>query len=347
MRCDGAQPVCAACDERGISCVYSDEDKRRSVLVQQKIELTRRTNSVQMEELKSRLERMEQLLTSLLPGGMPNPIVHTLPVVATIAPSRPSISSQSPLGQSRPIRPLPNRIDTTPLLDDQFHPNAQTYGNAGSSSSLSPEAVMTRRMELGGGGDQDEGRFQVGSPVTLELGLTSRQRIDHSVGSLAYSGATSLWTYSAGRDDHEDRNASLEESRTLLPGDMVHWSQNLPPAVSMSRDVHDLALDYFRAYYAPWCLVIDMREFQLDLDWCNTIRKAGSHRPPPPRRTAHYSPLLHCCVLYLGLYLIKDRHSALMQVYDSVFISHCSTLLYTEADSGSIGSLRGYNLFAM
>ena len=90
-----------------------------------------------------------------------------------------------------------------------------------------------------------------------------------------------------------------------------------------------------------------MSSFLADLELCNTVRKTGSVRQSPPKRTAHYSPLLHCCILYLGLYMIREQNLTLMRAYDSFFISHCSSLIYGEADSSSLGSLRGYNLFAI
>lgn len=100
---------------------------------------------------------------------------------------------------------------------------------------------------------------------------------------------------------------------------------------------------YFAAFYAPWCLSVDMPHFLSDLPVCNIIR--GSIHVGATR-TAHYSPLLHCSILFLGLYMIKDEFPEEMTRYQSVFWDHCTPLLLAECTHTGLGSLKAYNVFA-
>lgn len=115
----------------------------------------------------------------------------------------------------------------------------------------------------------------------------------------------------------------------------------------MDRAIHDRALEHFAAFYAPWNLSMDASSFMTDLALCNRIHGGGGgDNPPPPHLTEHYSPLLHCCALFLGLYMIRDEYPDHMARLEMVFLQHCSTQLFAESDRAALSSLRAYNLYA-
>ncbi|KAK8864738.1 hypothetical protein IAR55_001994 [Kwoniella newhampshirensis] len=167
-------------------------------------------------------------------------------------------------------------------------------------------------------------------------------RVEEAAGVLVQFGPTSFWTHKSSRP----YQASTPFAYDRRPGDRVEWSRNLPPSLLISRSVHDQALGYFGAFYAPWCFIVDMPAFLNDLTLCNLVGPTDNGRPAPPVRTASYSPLLHCCVLFLGLTLIRDEHPTLMRSLESVFLQHCSSLLLVECEHTALSSLRAYNLFA-
>lgn len=88
-----------------------------------------------------------------------------------------------------------------------------------------------------------------------------------------------------------------------------------------------------------------MNGFMSDLELCNVIRAPGNGSTPPTR-TAHYSPLLHCCVLFLGLYMTKDEYPDTMASLETAFVQHCTQLLLVECRHTGLSSLSAYNLFA-
>lgn len=172
--------------------------------------------------------------------------------------------------------------------------------------------------------------------------LMSHQRVGKADAALVQHGPTSLWTCASSHLQQTEASSTHE----LRMGDWIDWSRNLPSSLNISKAIHDQALDYFAAFYAPWCLSVDMPAFLVDLNICNMTQVSGRDRQFPPSRTAHYSPLLHCCVLYLGLRLIKQEHPALVRSYESIFMRHCSALLFEECDHTALSSLRAYNLFS-
>lgn len=204
--------------------------------------------------------------------------------------------------------------------------------------------TSSRLRKVEGGPDYE--LFQVRDFRTEKHSLYSilmfYQRVGKADAALVQHGPTSLWTCASSRLQ-ETEASSTHEPRM---GDWIDWSRNLPSSLNISKTIHDQALDYFSAFYAPWCLSVDMPAFITDLNICNMTQVFGRDRQSPPIRTAHYSPLLHCCVLYLGLRLIKQEHPALMRSYESIFMRHCSALLFEECDHTALSSLRAYNLFS-
>ncbi|WRT67615.1 uncharacterized protein IL334_004587 [Kwoniella shivajii] len=315
IRCDGSYPQCTVCKERGCACEYKDEDKRK-------------THTEHMEDLNTRMDNFERLIKELLhaqtvgqnvPPPMPssanestNARDHTI-VVPTVEQSGPDSSTRIS---------VPDWTIDTSL--DQHAPNlpsSSTYIYP--ETSLSPVA-STRLKNLGGTHDYE--RFQ---------------RVGTAAGALLQYGPTSLWTVTSPRQNQSD----LPSANDLQSGDWIDWSHSLPPTLNISRTTHDQVMSYVDAFYAPWGLTVDIPAFLYDLNTCNLVR-AATQSKPNQTRTASYSPLLHCCVLYLGLRLVRHEHPVLMSQYESIFVSHCLTLLLEECDHTALSSLRAYGLFS-
>lgn len=92
-------------------------------------------------------------------------------------------------------------------------------------------------------------------------------------------------------------------------------------------------------------MTVDMPAFLADLTACNLV-SSTRQVDRRPARTVHYSPLLHCCVLYLGLILIRNEQPALVRAMEEVFWEHTSKLLISECDQAALSSLKAYNLLA-
>jgi hypothetical protein len=138
---------------------------------------------------------------------------------------------------------------------------------------------------------------------------------------------------------------TIQGGPDIMPGDWVNWAQNLPKGLELTRELHDRALGYFDSYYGSWGLTVDMPAFMADLNVCNRVRPIGDSAPSPTR-TAHYSPLLHCCVLYLGSIFMRKDHPSLVGELETTFWKHTSKLLLEECDQAALSSLRAYNLLA-
>ncbi|WVF66758.1 hypothetical protein IAT40_001500 [Kwoniella sp. CBS 6097] len=320
IRCDGADPQCSVCKKRNLRCQYNDEDKRK-------------TNIEHMENLNQRMDRFEQMLSDILRANTAAPVIPTSSGNAQTSPGDVStITDASPSQVSAQAGPSRLRADSQVTSDlDTFnaHPLPSAPSDMAQSSMARPETSpvnSNRFRNLEGGHDHD--RFQ---------------RMEEGSGSLIQYGPTSLWTCAS----PIPRQPPQPFSRGMQIGDWVDWSRNLPSSLDITRPTHDLALEYFSANYALWCSVVDMPAFLDDLITCNLIQGVNRGHSTPPTRTANYSPLLHCCVLYLGLHLIKHEHPGLFIKYEGVFMSHCSKLLPLECDQTALSSLRAYGLFSV
>lgn len=161
-------------------------------------------------------------------------------------------------------------------------------------------------------------------------------------GRVVLFGETSLYSHLPD-DAHRDSTPSPSPTLAPLEGDSrFEWAHNLPPFLHIDKTTHDNALDLFAAYYAPWCMVVDMPNFTRDLVVCNTF-SSGVHTP---RRTDHYSPLLHCAVLYLGIHYGRQHWPQLSEQYCSGYLQYCMNLMITELPSPTLSTLRGVNLLA-
>ena len=166
--------------------------------------------------------------------------------------------------------------------------------------------------------------------------------MEQSSGALVRYGPTSLWKHKKA----SRRGSELEPDFSIQSGDWVNWSQNLPIGLGLTREIHDQAVAFFASFYAPWGLTVDIPAFLVDLEVCNLVRPAGWDQGSPPARTAHYSPLLHCCVLYLGITFMRTEYPALVGALDLILWDHTSKYLIMECDQAALSSLRAYNLLA-
>ncbi|WVQ78285.1 hypothetical protein IAT38_000370 [Cryptococcus sp. DSM 104549] len=292
-RCDGGQPTCALCQERGWQCVYAEDDKRRTNKELEEL----KARVAHLECLESRILDLERLAAKANGAVTPSSPAAAAGAAGTITPSAPS---------QRPIRPLPRHRHNS---------------------------IITHT-----GSDDNYDRLQ---------------RTED--GPLVQYGATSMWTHApppdrpaeqagpsqpgvgAGRRHHENAQGLTGE------GVWLDWSRNLPPELVMDKAEHDAALERFGAYYAPWCMTVNMPNFLKDLERCNTVDHSGE---PAETRTPFYSPLLHCAVLFLGLYLLGGQWPEKMDRNHDGLTTHCTRLMGVECGVPLLSSLRAINLWS-
>nr|XP_031861566.1 uncharacterized protein CI109_002792 [Kwoniella shandongensis]KAA5528638.1 hypothetical protein CI109_002792 [Kwoniella shandongensis] len=299
-RCNGAQPVCDVCSERGWTCEYEEEDKRK-------------TNR-ELEDLKERVALLESIVLANPRSSRPPPS-HPL-----------TTSSLVKLTASRETSEEPSRA-----------PSPTTDGGTIAQGGRQIRHLPAQKPVTHGAPSGDLIRND-------EEGYERLQRTSN--GPLLHYGATSIWTHQSNQSQGPATPVTSTQSnpppQRIIDG-CVDWSRHLPPGLMVDRSVHDAALAHFAAYYAPWCLVVDMPAFFEDMAICNLIGPSG---PPVETRTTYYTPLLHCTTLFLGLYLLggewpeklKDRHEE--------FIQHCTKLAGIECDLPSVSSLRAINLLS-
>ncbi|OCF32024.1 hypothetical protein I316_06410 [Kwoniella heveanensis BCC8398] len=150
-------------------------------------------------------------------------------------------------------------------------------------------------------------------------------------GRLRHYGPISIWS-----QKHSDAGQFGDSPPPDLVAPPTSWASNLPPELFIDQATHDLAMERFSAYYAPWCVVADMPGFTADLD---LICKD----PLAPWRTMVYSPLLHCTSLFLGLCLLHRQPTR--ETWD-LFQHHCLNLLRRECANMTISTLLAINLLS-
>ncbi|KAK4686969.1 hypothetical protein P7C73_g3150, partial [Tremellales sp. Uapishka_1] len=319
MRCDASHPKCTVCQDRGLPCEYKDEDRRK-------------THVEHMEDMNARMDRFERLIENL---------VRNLPPATSTIDSQNTGEAVTTSSYDLALT-LQNNTLSQPSFsvtpEERPSQSALAYQPEQSSSEgRTDDRALEAHISPSGG--RRTARFQnLGEGKVHE----QFQRVEESAGTLVQFGPTSLWTCTSPRP----RKENLPYDHILQQGDWINWSQHLPKSIDIGRSTHDLALEYFAAFYAPWCFIVDMPAFTVDLARCNLVRASNSSRSPGPTRTAHYSPLLHCCILYLGLVMIRHQYPGLMASYEAVFTQHCSTLLLAECDYPALSSLKAYNLYA-
>ncbi|WVR04193.1 hypothetical protein IAU60_001193 [Kwoniella sp. DSM 27419] len=221
IRCDGENPTCGVCTSRNLLCHYNDEDKRK-------------TNVEHMEQLNARMDQFERLLKDLLhasssqPASASHQVTVSPPPLLTGSRSQPSAMETQP-GPSR------RRAESLVMSESNCSFTMPDALPARSDSHLAPPpdtspVSSTRLRSLEGRDDHD--RFQ---------------RMEEGSGSLIQYGPTSLWSAASPRH----RQVQAPSPRNRQTGDWVDWSRNLPSSLDISRAIHDVALEYFAAYYAP------------------------------------------------------------------------------------------------
>lgn len=85
-----------------------------------------------------------------------------------------------------------------------------------------------------------------------------------------------------------------------------------------------------------------MPSFLRDLVVCNTFGPGVQ----TPKRTDHYSPLLHCVVLYLGIHFGRHTWPDLAKRYYASYTQHCMTMMMSELRVATLSTLRAVNLLS-
>ncbi|ORY25475.1 hypothetical protein BCR39DRAFT_471392 [Naematelia encephala] len=319
QRRNHASRACDTCRSRKMRCDGLHPQctvcKERSLVCEYKDEDHRKTHLEQMQGLNARMDRFERLIESLLRDRHVDGTAFSV------------VNNTETAGDENGL--VVDSIAATAHFRSQSSSSIGTSAEAPTSTpTVSPTSTLrlSQLRSLGNGNVYE--RFQ---------------RVEEAAGTLVQFGPTSLWTCNS--PSTHDQVSTLEEPTNLQPGDWVDWSRNLPKGTNMSRATHDQALEYFAAYYAPWCFVVDMPAFYTDLIVCNLVRMTPN-KAESPMRTANYSPLLHCCALYLGLLFLRHEHPDLLASFERVFMDHCTRLLLVECDHPALSSLRAYDLFA-
>lgn len=122
-------------------------------------------------------------------------------------------------------------------------------------------------------------------------------------------------------------------SATPQPDQRTNWARDLPEGCGLDRNIHDEAIEVFDAYHAQWCSIVDVPTFCSELD--NRIDDLT------------YSPLLHCTIVYLGLFMLRHRWSDAYRAFKNAFDDHCSKLVLSETSHPTLASIRAFNLYGM
>lgn len=145
-------------------------------------------------------------------------------------------------------------------------------------------------------------------------------------------------------DTSQNRSSVSLQLPDLPAGEWVDWGRSLPPGLGITKCVHDEALAVFGAYQAPWCAAVDMRQFMNDLNVCNLITRSG---PRPPTQTASYSPLLHNCILYLGLHMRREKWPAVTESLNQLMPEHCASLILKETGDPTLSTVLALNIHSL
>lgn len=305
--------------------------------------LTVRTHMEQMDDLRARMDRFEVLVGNLVE------VVTSRVIRGSMQPSQVDIGSGRQADISRTVvdpSHLSNGGQPSASLQTEpgFLPGIDAAstglnGLAQLSSAMRYEAPISDHGKREGEGD---GEFQVRMTTVCVL---TPQRLDGSGGALMRYGPTSLWTHKSSPRQVLEPRYQPRYQPIIGPGDRVDWSKYLPEGVGLTKIIHDRALGLFASYYGPWGMTVDLSAFMADMATCNLVSPTG-YTEPRPVRTVHYSPLLHCCVLYLGLVLMRREQPELLRNMEAIFWDHTSKLLILECDQAALSSLRAYNLLA-
>lgn len=88
-----------------------------------------------------------------------------------------------------------------------------------------------------------------------------------------------------------------------------------------------------------------MAAFMRDLEVCNLVTRVPRD-PAPPRRTANYSPLLHCAALYMGLHIGRAKWPETIAAMDAVADKHFAGLIMDETEHMYLSSPGGFTVYS-
>ena len=159
--------------------------------------------------------------------------------------------------------------------------------------------------------------------------------------ALSHHGPSALWTHA--RPELWARSVPLSSQTT--PGAPVDWARYLPKSVPINRTMHDRAIQHFESFYAPWCMIVDIPAFLREMATINAETSTAA-TAFPIIRTPNYSPLLHNCVVYMGMYLLRDEWPDVMKTFEAVFAPHCSVYIRQETESPTLSTVRALNLLS-
>ncbi|KAK8845357.1 hypothetical protein IAR55_006070 [Kwoniella newhampshirensis] len=306
-RCDGVVPICGPCSRKGIECTSVKTDGRKK----------RGGNG----NIREKLDDLMSLLRATQPAAL---ATVTIPILS------PEATGSNPASEN--VVALPTSPSSHPPICTA---NSQTIH----STSSAPEEELFSNYSVAASGDAAASNESL-SPYRTEA-LALRPTI-FSNDRLKY-GPTSFWSYAP--DASQGTLTPQSEKVDLRPGEWVDWAQHLPHGLNITKNIHDAALNRFGAYYAPWCMAVDMPAFLRDLEACNLV-SATPTSSPTAKRTSSYSPLLHNCALLLGLHFSREIWPDLATTMSAMLPQHCSSMVTNETDDPNLSTPRALALYA-
>ncbi|OCF38448.1 hypothetical protein I317_07782 [Kwoniella heveanensis CBS 569] len=288
--------------------------------------LSKNRIGTELSELRSRLTQVENLLAT-------QSHMSTMPSLVSTA----SVDIPLPLD----LNVVTSQNGQNGMGENQWSPfstlRADLDMNNGPLPAAGPSTARLPLAELSGPRQKRsrvDDRVSPGSPSSQDH-MERVERADRlkraADGRLRHYGPISIWS-----QKHSDAGQFGDSPPPDLVAPPTSWASNLPPELFIDQATHDLAMERFSAYYAPWCVVADMPGFTADLD---LICKD----PLAPSRTMVYSPLLHCTSLFLGLCLLHRQPTR--ETWD-LFQHHCLNLLRRECANMTISTLLAINLLS-
>ncbi|KAI8989905.1 hypothetical protein BD414DRAFT_460220 [Trametes punicea] len=194
---------------------------------------------------------------------------------------------------------------------------ARSGSSETAGSSADPAAhAETSTTRSGSDGNDDSGSSNNESDIDHLITPTRHLVLQDT--DLEYHGPTSVWRLAPPRgspsvSSDAKASASPEPAPSTVPvSTYFDWSRHLPPEVPLTRAEHDRLLEILFKFFSSWGLRIVPELFLRDMHRALTA-------PPnaPPRKSAHYSPMLHNAVLALATAytddpLIKDMRYRMM-----------------------------------
>ncbi|GJN94165.1 hypothetical protein Rhopal_007239-T1 [Rhodotorula paludigena] len=337
-RCSGTQP-CASCTRFKEECTFAPErDGRKS------------TSAAYVSALEARIAQLEG-------GGGPGPSTLALaPTSSSLA----ELEARNQALRTRILtfeRALTSRgISISQVLEDEgaapdVEPPPRPPAKAPLSGRPVPIQPSRRKSILG---KRTSGWDEPGSYEDDELSWVEGMRdlrLSDASHSLLYHGPSSVLAHSENADQASSLpSAPISASVDYAPSPLctpaaarpdpldffsapsaasdIDWDRNLPRDLGIDRETHDTILDLFESFFAPWCVVVDMRKFRRDMHACLAL--SSSSTGATPTRTDFYSPMLHSAILALGCFLHKGPR---MRPFPPINLDSATLKLYPSGPS--------------